>query len=58
MLALYDFVTQGQICVTISTADIFRKYLALAQVQTSLVLILIPTTSGHLFHKYSGWSYL
>jgi hypothetical protein len=33
---------------------IFRKYLALAQAQTSLTPILIPDTSGHLFHKYSG----
>jgi len=38
----------------ISKLVIFRKHLALAQVQTSLTLILIPNTSGHLFHKYSG----
>ena len=33
---------------------IFRKHLALAQVQMSLTLILIPNASGRLFHKYSG----
>jgi hypothetical protein len=30
---------------------IFRKYLALAQAQTSRVLVLIPNISGQLFHK-------
>ena len=33
---------------------IFRIHLALAQVQMSLTLILIPNASGRLFHKYSG----
>ncbi|OLB32336.1 MAG: hypothetical protein AUH05_18755 [Ktedonobacter sp. 13_2_20CM_53_11] len=35
-------------------AVIFRKYLALAQAQTSLTLIPIPNISGHLFHTSSG----
>src|SRR5712692_9783686 len=48
------FVILGQIFVTISTTVIFRKYLALAQTETSLTRILIPNSSGHLFHKYLG----
>jgi hypothetical protein len=37
---------------------IFRNYLALTQAQTSLTPILIPDTSGHLFHIYSGCLYI
>src|SRR5258708_38281152 len=52
------FVTLGQIFVTISIGVIFRKYLALAQAQMRLTLVLIPHTSGRLFHTNLGWAYL
>ncbi len=44
----------GQLFMKIYTTVIFRKYLALAQAQTSLTHILVPNISGQLFHKNPG----